>query len=123
MATEKSFRGTQQKAGRDPLASLCDELRAYLEHRRDRICAELGDHPRPVAACDVHFNRLLEERAAVYRELDRLDALRAPEGGRAAAPVGSIEDFVLSSSCIDDEARRKFRSLLDSARPARAGRP
>ena len=52
-----------------------DALRAHLEARRDRICAELGEYPRPVAACDVHFNRLLEERAAVCRELDRLEAL------------------------------------------------
>jgi hypothetical protein len=48
-------------------------LRARLEARRDRICAELGEYPRPVAGCDVHYNRLLEERTAVCRELERLD--------------------------------------------------
>jgi hypothetical protein len=59
--------------------SVRDALRALLEARRDAICAELGDYPRPVAACDVHYNRLLEERTAVCRALDQL-----PPAGRAA---------------------------------------
>jgi hypothetical protein len=62
--------------------SVRDALRASLEARRDRICSELAAHPRPVAACDVHYNRLLEERTAVCRALD---ALRdAPAAGTPA---------------------------------------
>ena len=86
-------------------ASACDALRAFLEARRDRICAELGEHPRPVAACDVHYNRLLEERTVVCRELDRLQALRG-------APAGRMLDFLRSSPCLDEEARRRFLTLL-----------
>jgi hypothetical protein len=74
-------------------------LRAFLEARRDRICAELGEYPRPVTACDVHYNRLLEERTAVCLDLERLDALRP-------------EAFLASASCLDDEARGRFRALL-----------
>jgi hypothetical protein len=88
-------------------ASVRDALRAFLEARRDRICAELGEHPRPVAACDVHYNRLLEDRTAVCRELDRLQALR-----------GRVEDFVRSCVCLDEEARRR---LLLSLGPSGAG--
>lgn len=65
-------------------------LQAFLEARRDRICAELVEYPRPVPACDVHYNRLLEERTAVCRDLDRLDAL-------------------------DDEARRRLLARLTAA--------
>jgi hypothetical protein len=95
-------------AARAAAESAADALRALLEARRDRICAELGAHPRPVAACDVHFNRLLEERTAVCRELDRLDALQ-----------GGIEAFLASTSCLDDAARRRVLAILERERAAR----
>ena len=53
------------------------EIRKVLADRRQAIAEEIGRHPRPITACDVHFNRLLEERAAVSQELDRFDALIA----------------------------------------------
>ena len=51
------------------------ELRAHLAGRRRALAEEIGRHPRPITACDVHFNCMLEERAALSSELDRLDAL------------------------------------------------
>ena len=50
-------------------------LRAHLAGRRRALAEEIGRHPRPITACDVHFNRMLEERAALSSELDRLDAV------------------------------------------------
>jgi len=91
----------------DGTESVYAALRAFLEARRDLICVELGEHPRPVAACDVHFNRLLEERTAVCRELDRLQALR---DGRV--PRTRMDDLLRSSPCLDEAARRRFLSLL-----------
>jgi hypothetical protein len=85
--------------------SVCDALRGLLEARRDRICAELGEHPRPVAACDVHYNRLLEERTVVCRELDRLLALRGADTGR-------IEAFVRTCAGLDEESRRGLLERL-----------
>ena len=51
------------------------ELRNALLRRRQAIAEEIGRHPRPITACDVHFNRLLEERAALTEQIDRLEAL------------------------------------------------
>ena len=51
-----------------------DQRKALLE-RRQAIAEEIARHPRPITACDVHFNRLLEERAALTEEIDRLEAL------------------------------------------------
>ena len=51
-----------------------DQRKALLE-RRQAISEEIARHPRPITACDVHFNRLLEERAALTEEIDRLEAL------------------------------------------------
>jgi len=55
------------------MESLCLEIRSALLERRQRLAEEIGRHPRPITACDVHFNRLLEERAAVSAALDRFD--------------------------------------------------
>ena len=49
-------------------------LKELLE-RREAIAWEMARHPRPITGCDVHFNRLLEERAALTEEIDRLQAL------------------------------------------------
>jgi hypothetical protein len=51
------------------------ERRKALLERREAIAREIAAHPRPITGCDVHFNRLLEERAALSQEIDRLEAL------------------------------------------------
>jgi uncharacterized protein YdcH (DUF465 family) len=51
------------------------EKRKALLKRRQAIAEEISRHPRPITGCDVHFNRLLEERAALGEEIDRLEAL------------------------------------------------
>ena len=48
-----------------------------LRERREAIAREIARHPRPITGCDVHFNRLLEERAAISEEIDRLEELQA----------------------------------------------
>ena len=50
-------------------------IRAELSNRRRAVAEEIGRHPRPITACDVHFNRLLEERAALSEEIARLETL------------------------------------------------
>jgi hypothetical protein len=68
------------------------EIRSVLLARRQAVAEEIGRHPRPITACDVHFNRLLEERAALSQELDRFDA------------------FIASSALLTPEAKdRLFR--------------
>ena len=54
-----------------------EEMRRQLLQRRQAIAEEIGRHPRPITACDVHFNRLLEERAALSEQIDKLDELIA----------------------------------------------
>ena len=52
-------------------------LKELLE-RREAIAWEIARHPRPITGCDVHFNRLLEERAALTEEIDRLEEIHTP---------------------------------------------
>ncbi len=59
-------------------AALMSESRIKeLLERREALAREIARHPRPITGCDVHFNRLLEERAALSEEIDRLEALQA----------------------------------------------
>ena len=75
-----------------PIETRYAEIRNVLLARRRAIAEEIGRHPRPITACDVHFNRLLEERAALSQELDRFDA------------------FIASSALLTPEAKdRLFR--------------
>jgi hypothetical protein len=55
------------------------EPRALLESAWERIQAqkkrideEIRNYPRPIAACDLQFNYLLEERARTAGELNRV---------------------------------------------------
>jgi hypothetical protein len=73
------------------IEGLCAEIRSVLLALRQRIAEEIGRHPRPITACDVHFNRLLEERAALSEELDRFDeyiAASAALTSEAKARIG-----------------------------------
>lgn len=74
------------------IEALCLEIRRFLLARRQRLAEEIGRHPRPITACDVHFNRLLEERALLSEELERFD------------------EFVAVSGLLTPEAKHKIRA-------------
>jgi hypothetical protein len=71
-------------------------MRKALVKRRQALAEEIGRHPRPITACDVHFNRLLEERAALSQELDRFDA------------------FVAASPYLTEEAKNRIRGCEEN---------
>ena len=78
------------------IEALCLEIRSTLLARRQRLAEEIGRHPRPITACDVHFNRLLEERALLSEEIDRFD------------------QFVASSAVLTAEAKERIRSSAEN---------
>ena len=80
------------------IEGLYAEIRSMLLARRQRIAEEIGRHPRPITACDVHFNRLLEERAALSEELGRFDefiAASASLTAEAKARIGVCAENVV----------------------------
>lgn len=79
--------------------ALCFELRGILLAQRQRIAEEIARHPRPITGCDVHFNRLLEERALVAAELDRFD------------------DFLSASMLLTPVSKEKLRSAQSVSVP------
>jgi hypothetical protein len=90
------------------LEKLYAQARRALQERREALAREIGRHPRPITACDVHFNRLLEERAALTQELDRFDAfvsaspLLSADAKRAILGDGTWSVPDLGSEALED---------------------
>lgn len=81
---------------RTPIEATYAEIRSLLVDRKRRVAEEIGRHPRPIPACDVYFNSLLEERARLSEELDRCDA------------------FIASSTLLTQEAKDRIRASLEN---------
>ena len=84
-------------------------VHAQLEARREAISRELRAIPPPVPACDVNFNRLLEERAGVIDALQQLRRLLAAgdkpqallELGTIAAGLGAATEHEVARILAD----------------------
>ena len=48
------------------------EIKTSLEGKKNLINDEIRNYPPPIPACDAQFNYLLEERARLTAELNRL---------------------------------------------------
>lgn len=65
-------------------------LRAALDAERLHVQAEISAYPPPIPACDVHFNYLLERRAALCDAIERVDrAIAQPAIDEAQAALES----------------------------------
>jgi len=102
----------------DPVRSAWEGIEAHLENERKRIHDEIRKYPPPIPACDQDFNYLLEKRAQITDELGRLRETEKA-GIAPADSIRLIDEFVDSSSCIDDAMKRKIRSDLNAS----LGRP
>jgi hypothetical protein len=85
----------------------CDVMHAELNALREAISRELCTIPPPVPACDVYFNRLLEDRARVVDELQTLVRLRASGAGRDA-----LLAFCRASATLDARGKPHIEALL-----------
>ena len=106
---------TVETSSRDQSSSATDaqsiwrQIRAHLEDARQRLSTEISNYPAPRPACDADFNHLLEERARIADELNRV------HHAASAAPAHvreQIEVFVANSSCFDDEDKQKIASMM-----------
>lgn len=89
------------------ITTACAAIARELEAREVQLCTAIDGYPVPAAAGDVHFNRLLEERAEVFAELGRFAALRE-EYPQAV----TLRTFVLNSRSLDAEARQRLLAAL-----------
>jgi len=91
-------------------STIRQQIEACLAAERQRIHQEIKEYPRPVAGCDQQFNYLLEQRSLIAHEISHLEDLwREPDG---ACSIEQIRDFLDSSQCLSDRAKRNMLSLL-----------
>ena len=96
---------------RETLQSAWDTIRLRLEMEKTRIYEAIGNYPAPIAACDQQFNYLLEERARISQELDRLK--EAANADRTVEDsLQRMDEFIRSSGYIDPEEEQTIRSSL-----------
>jgi chorismate mutase len=93
------------------MESVLKRMRGHLESERRRVNEDIRKYPTPIPACDAQFNYLLEERAKIAEELDRLKAL-AEEVLTRRARFEGIGEFITSSNYINGEAEQKIRSSM-----------
>ena len=95
-----------------------DALRRHLEARSRELNAEVAHYPTPIARCDVQLSKLLEQRARLYRELERAAPIgKVPSGeGARSEWLDRIELFVLSPEPdYDDDEEIALRGDLKRA--------
>jgi hypothetical protein len=91
--------------------ALANAMQAHLETLRESICHELATIPPPVPACDVNFNRLLEDRAGVVDELQKLAKLRA-----AAYGATDLLGFARACAWLDSGMKARIEQVLGATR-------
>jgi regulator of replication initiation timing len=96
--------------------SVWGRIERHLDAEYDRVNGEIKRYPRPIPACDLQFNYLLEQRSRLAQELERLREA-AGESFQAAAPKKLIEEFLRSSTSITDEVKHTVVSLLKEGFP------
>jgi hypothetical protein len=82
-----------------------EKIRSRLESAKAKIHAEIRDYPRPIPACDQQFNYLLEERARMARELDRMEAAFQESLARSDC-LEVIAEFIQSSRYLGGDTEQ-----------------
>lgn len=80
---------------------------ADLDERRLAISRELLRIPPPVPACDVDFNRLLEERAIIVDEMQRLKRMLAADPDETG-----LLAFCQGARALTADSRARIKDLL-----------
>ncbi len=95
----------------DRIKLLWSRIKQHLEQERHRIYHEIRNYPPPIPACDAQFNHLLEQRRRISQELAELEQLSSQDL-TPEQHMKSIDRFITSSICINDEADREIRSRM-----------
>ena len=112
MPATASRNASDIEAEANTLEPILHKIKALLETKRFGISEEIRKYPAPIPGCDQHFNYMLEERARISDELNRVVKLFAAQSGRRVR-IEAIDEFVRSSPDLDDDAKRAIRSCLE----------
>ncbi len=116
MPSPDSHGGKNQQTDWALLESVCTRLRVHLEEERQRVREAIREYPRPIPACDVQFNHLLEQRTEIGQELERIQEIA--ETSRRSGDVGGLlAAFLCSSGAVDRDLKEQLKSILANEFP------
>ena len=104
MALRMSDEAKTGRPGTGEIRALRAELEAHLAQRAKRLNEEISRYPTPIARCDQHLAALLEQRAAIYGRLNRLETL--------PADARELEAFLAAPADGADETEEALRVRL-----------
>lgn len=93
-------------------------LRRHLEAKNRAINVEVAHYPTPIARCDVQLSKLLEQRARVYRDLERIAQIGEvlPSNRVNAEWLRGVDNFVANGEPdAEDDAEIALRIELKRA--------
>ena len=86
-------------------------IKQMLEVERRRMVDEIVHYPLPIPRCDVQYNTLLEERAALNRALVRLDRIER-EGHSSAEDVQALAEYLTAAAFVDDAMKQRIQTSI-----------
>jgi hypothetical protein len=110
----RSATGVADDEAADAAAAAWIALRRHLEARNRALNDEVAHYPRPISRCDVQLSKLLEQRARLYRELERIAQI--DDAPVSAEWLRAVERFAQKPEpeCEDDAERALRREVLDA---------
>ncbi len=86
-------------------------IKQHLEAEKQRIFQEIRQYPPPIPACDVQFNGLLAERAAILQELGRVEEI-LKQTLTYKDTISLLDEFISASRYVNDDLERSIRQTL-----------
>ncbi len=97
----------KSKVQTDSVQAVWRSIRTQLECAQQRVIGEISNYPAPRPNCDADFNHLLETRARISDDLNRLQAIASNTSSGQ-----HVAEFISTSAGLDDADRRKIRSRI-----------
>lgn len=116
MQTTTSHLKTARQTDLDGAEVAWQRIRQHLEAEKQRIFQEIRQYPPPIPACDVQFNSLLAERAAILQELGRVEEMlkqRLTDKGM----IDLLDEFMHASRYVNGDLASSIQQTLSIARP------
>jgi len=87
--------------------ALGEKIQAHLESEQHRNYEEIKNYPKPIPACDVQFNDLLEQRNGIAAEMDRLQ--QTMQASRETKdPNSLVAEFIISCRFLNHKAKQQL---------------
>jgi hypothetical protein len=119
ISTRSTTGNSNGKSGPDA-GRAWEALQRHLQTRIRALNDEVAHYPRPIARCDVQLSKLLEQRARLYRSLERIGAIGgAPPTESVGAWLRRVDEFVRTPEPeCEDETEIALRADLAEATAA-----